>query len=323
MKKRRLNIEILTKICCFVLVLSTICFGFVGCKKKTPKIPEQLETEDNNGIEEPIVNVYNTTTEQVEQMPLETYLLGVVAGEMPNNFPSEALKAQAIIARTFTMYFIANRQSKYEGADISTDISEAQAYAPENINDAICEAIAETKGKVLAFGGEFIETWFHSNAGGKTASTTEAFVGSDGDPEFIKLATSPETENNAQNTTWSVWLSRSEMLSALSKMGKSVSTLSTISIEEKGPSGRATALKFGDTVVSAPEFRIAVGSTKMKSTLISNIVVDKSGATFEGKGYGHGVGLSQWGAKILAEEGKDAENIIDHYFKKVDLVELY
>ena len=295
----------------------------VGCKNKTPKIPEQLEINQQSNVPEPILKVYNTSTNEIEEMPLETYLLGVVAGEMPNNFPSEALKAQAIIARTFTLYFVSTRTSKYEGADISTDINEAQAYNPENINQAIIEAVSETQGKVLSYKGDFIETWFHSNSGGITASTKEAWNKSDDDPEFIKIATSPETTENSNNTTWSIWLSRSQILAALAKINKSVNTVSKITINEKGPSGRAISLKFGDTLVSAPEFRAAVGTTKMKSTLLTNIYVDSNGATFSGKGYGHGVGLSQWGARILAEDGLDANDIIYHYYQNIKINDLY
>lgn len=306
-----------------IAILILASFSFVGCKSKKPEIPEQLNIQNDNGIKEPLISVYNTQTNAIEEMPIEQYLLGVVAGEMPNNFPSEALKAQAIIARTFTFYFVANRTSKYQGADISTDISEAQAYSPENINTAIKEAVAETQGIILSYDGNFIETWFHSNSGGKTASTKEAFNPTGHQPEFIKIATSPETNSNAQNTTWSLWLSRAQILSALSSLGKSVSTVSKIQIYEKGPSGRTTAIKFGDTVVSAPEFRTAIGSTKFKSTYITNITVDNNGATFSGKGYGHGVGLSQWGAKILAQEGKDAQDIIKHYYQNIDIIDLY
>ena len=242
---------------------------------------------------------------------------------MDPSFPAEALKAQAVLARTYTMFFVANKQSKYEGADISSDISEAQAYAPERITDEIVKAVAETQGKILSVGGEFIEAWFHSNSGGKTAFRSEAFVYGEDDPEFVKTVSSPENANNSQNYEWDVWLSRAEILSALKKMGKEVSSVSNISIGKTGSSGRILTLFFGDDEVFAPEFRIAVGSTKLKSTLITNIDVDSYGATFSGKGYGHGVGLSQWGAKVLAEDGNDFVDILKYYYNKIDIVDLY
>lgn len=307
-----------------VLAFAGVCFCASACKKnKKPKLPSGLQSTEQNGATEPVISVYNTSSKTIEKMPIENYVAGVVAGEMPNDFPAEALKAQAILARTYTLYFVANKSSKYKGADISNDITEAQAYAPQNINDAIIEAVAETQGKVLSVDGQYIEAWFHSNSGGQTATTAEGFSGSANQPEFVKSVSSPETSQNAQNTVWSTYLLRSEILSALKNMGKNVDSVSKISVGTKGPSGRAITLVFGNTTVSAPEFRLAAGSTKIKSTLFTNIAVDSKGATFSGKGYGHGVGLSQWGAKVLAEKGSDAEDILHHYYKNINISDLY
>lgn len=307
---------------CFIIF--ACCFGLFACKKVAkPTIPQELEMEKTGGVVQPIINVYNATTNKIETMPLETYVMGVVAGEIDSSFPQEAIKAQAVLARTYAMYFVANGGSKYEGADISTDIEEAQAYAPERITDNIAEAVAETQGKVLAVGGEFIPSWFHANSGGMTALVTEGFGNAQNEPEFIKSVSSPENDTNSKNATWSVWISRSELLSAIKKTGKQVETVSKISVGKTGPSGRALTLLFGKDEVDAPAFRLAAGSTKIKSTLITNISVDKNGATFSGKGYGHGVGLSQWGAKVLAEDGNDFIDILDYYYKNTNIVDLY
>jgi len=298
--------------------------SFCGCKKNAePQIPESVQMEKQDGIVQPVVDVFNTTTNKLEKMPLESYVLGVVAGEMDGSFPAEALKAQAVLARTYALYFIANKTSKYDGADISTDIEEAQAYAPDKITTEIADAVAETQGKVLSVGSEFIESWFSSNSGGKTASVSEAFGANENDPEFVRVVDSPENENNSQNATWSAWFSRAEILGALKKMGKTVSTVSKISVAKTGPSGRAITLAFGNDEVSAPEFRTAIGSTAFKSTLLTNIKVDANGATFSGRGYGHGVGLSQWGAKVLAEDGNDFIDILNYYFKNIKISDLY
>ena len=309
---------------CLSFLIFACSFPLCACKHvKKPKISEQLEMEKTGGVVQPIINVFNTTTNKIERMPLESYVMGVVAGEIDSDFPSEAIKAQAVLARTFALYFVDNGTSKYEGADISTDIQEAQAYAPEKITDEIAQAVAETQGKVLALGGNFVPSWFHSNSGGKTATVEEGFGNENFEPEFVKMVSSPENADNSQNAIWNVWLSRSEILSAIKKMGKQVESVSKIAVGKTGPSGRALTLLFGKDEVTAPEFRRAVGTTKMKSTFITNISVDSSGATFSGKGYGHGVGLSQWGAKVLAEDGNDYIDILKHYFAKIDIVDLY
>ena len=97
----------------------------------------------------PMLNVYIVASDQLEPMDVETYLLGVVAGEMPNHWPIEALKAQAILARTFVLKFITEKDSNYPGADISTDIAEAQAYDATAINERIRQAVQETAGLIL------------------------------------------------------------------------------------------------------------------------------------------------------------------------------
>ena len=117
-----------------------------------PTLPEKLETGDHG---EPILSVYNVSADKIEEMNLEDYVMGVVAGEMKNDWPLEALKAQAILARTFVLKFCDSKNSRYDGADISTDVREAQAYAPENINDRVRQAVDETRGVVMSADGEY------------------------------------------------------------------------------------------------------------------------------------------------------------------------
>ena len=84
-----------------------------GCSSTKPTIPDKVEMKEEGGVVQPILNVYNTSTQKIEEMPLESYILGVVAGEMDGSFPAEALKAQAVLARTYTLHFLANKESKY------------------------------------------------------------------------------------------------------------------------------------------------------------------------------------------------------------------
>ena len=309
---------------CLVLAfLFVLTLAFTGCNSKETKIPEIPNSIAITEYEEPVLSVYVVEDKKIENMPLEMYLEGVVAGEMYTSWPLEALKAQAILARTYTLHFVKNKgNSKYEGADISTDISEAQAYNKNGINDRVKQAVRETRGVVLANDGEFIESWFHSNSGGKTASVKEGLGGNE-TPEFVKIATSPETERNAQNTTWSATFAKTEILNALRKLNISVPSVSNVSVSARGESGRALTLNIGGKTVDAPALRLALGSTKMKSTYLTNIETTSTSVIMQGKGYGHGVGLSQWGAKILAEEGKTAKQIVQHYYQNIDVVKLY
>ena len=303
-----------------VLFLSFLMvFSFVGCKEESAQIelPQNISlTEEDN---QPTLKFYDINTKEITEIELEEYLKGVLAGEIYNSWPIEALKAQAILARTFTLNYLQNNKSKYNGADISNDINEAQAYDASKINENIEKAVAETRGKVVVQDGKLIEAWFHSNSGGVT---TNAKTGLNylGEESFTKSTKSPETAENSENFEWVVKFSKSEILSALRAMGVSVQSISNFEVGEKDASGRAITLKMGGAEFSANTFRSKIGSTKMKSTLITDIVVSSSSVSISGKGYGHGVGMSQWGAKVLAEEGKTAKEIIEFYFDNIEVV---
>jgi len=300
-----------------VLCAACVCF-LIGCKEDKTQIelPQNISLTEEE--KQPSLKVYDINTKSVVSMELEEYIKGVLAGEMYNDWPIEALKAQAILARTYTLHFLQNSTSKYEGADISNDVTEAQAYDATKINENIEHAVNETRGKVIVANDELIEAWFHSNSGGVTTSakTGLSYLGEE---NYTKSTKSPETADNSENFIWSITFTKSEILSALREMGVSISTISELSVGETDGSGRAITLKIGNSEFSAPTFRLKVGSTKMKSTLIDDIVVSKNSISMSGKGYGHGVGLSQWGAKVLAEEGKNAEDIINHYFQNIEI----
>ena len=299
---------------CFALALNIF-----GCKNNNSvevELPNEISkvTEDN----EPILKVYDTSSKSIKEMSLEKYLLGVVAGEMYNSWELEALKEQAVLARTYTLYFLQNFSSKYEGADISNDVTEAQAYNESMINDNIKKAVEETKGKVLTVDGEIIETWFHSNSGGVTTTSNNG-LNNKADEKYTKVQKSVETAENSQNYEWRATFSKDKVLNAIREMGASISSISSFSIGEVDASGRAKTFKIGGSEIDANTFRLKLGSTEMKSTKITNLVVSSTSIYMEGKGYGHGVGMSQWGAKILAQEGKDYQEILNFYFDNIKI----
>ncbi len=307
----------------FSCVLVILCMpAIVGCgeQKGNVKIelPKEIALTEDKSM--PKLKVYDTNIKGIVEMELEDYLLGVVAGEMYNSWHDEALKAQAILARTYTLYYLQNFKSKYEGADISNDVTEAQAYDESRINDKIKNAVKETRGKVVLFNDELIETWFHSNSGGVTTTAKNGL--NYGDTEgYTQIKKSVETSENSENFEWSKTFTKTEVLSALREMGGSVSSVNAFRISEKDDSGRAKKFQVGTTEIDANTFRLKIGSTEMKSTLITDIIVSANSISFAGRGYGHGVGMSQWGARILAEEGKSAEEIINYYFKDVKIAE--
>ncbi len=284
------------------------------------KLPAKLSMEGG----EPSLKVYVVSAKKVEAMPLEKYLEGVLAGEMKNDWPLEALKAQAILARTFVLKFIEEKESKYPGADISTDIEEAQAYDTAGVNDRIREAVKETKGLVLASQGDLPYGWFHAHSGGLTAKAKEGLEYERAEPRYTKIVKGRESDKAPKDVAkWTATFTAAEVLKAASRAGVSGSKLEGIQIGQRGESGRATTLVVNNTSVPAGSFRIAIGSTKMKSTLLDEIKMEGGKVTFSGKGYGHGVGMSQWGAYGLAEQGEKAETIVQYYFDGCEVVRLW
>lgn len=145
-----------------------------------PAVLDELPRGENKL---PLINVYLTDASAVAEMDIETYVCGVLAGEMPSDWPLEALKAQAVLARTFVLKFVSEKSSRYGGADISTDITEAQAYDADAVNETIRQAVNETRGQVLlTSSGELPYAWFHAHSGGTTALAERLSAGTSRSP---------------------------------------------------------------------------------------------------------------------------------------------
>ncbi len=305
-----------------VLLLLTLCLTLTSCAAKPP-LPKEFSAErlPSPSQNPPLLDVYVLADDTIRQMDIETYVMGVVAGEMPNNWPLEALKAQAILARTFVLKFIAEKTSRYPGADISTDIAEAQAYDEAAINDQVRAAVTETSGEILlAPDGALPYTWFHAHSGGQTALAQEA-IDWQGDEPLHTLSTagldSPDAPDSAK--TWTAAFTADEFLAACRDAGYAVASCQRVTTGETGPSGRAVTLIVDGTRVSAARLRISLGSTKMRSTLLTSITVFGDTVTLSGRGYGHGVGMPQWGAYALAQDGWPGEEIALHYYRDLSI----
>lgn len=294
--------------------------------------PEDKLERNEDGI--PLLKVYVVEDEAVETVDVETYVEGVLAGEMKNDWPSEALKAQAILARTFVLKFVQEKESKYPDADISTDIEEAQAYDREAVNDAIREAVAATRGQVLSAEGELPYAWFHAHSGGTTERAVTGLGWDEAEPAYTAVVQGNEpttVEDEADQQTlkeaqmWEANFSAEAFQDACAKLGADVKiTADTrLSVGERGEGGRAKSINIDGQQVDASELRITLGSTEMRSTLLTSLKVQDGQVVMAGKGYGHGVGMSQWGAYGMAQEGQSAEEIVSHYFTGVTVEKLW
>jgi stage II sporulation protein D len=284
---------------------------------EAPKFENLPENITDGG--ESVLNVYNAKAKKIEQITLNEYLYGVVAGEMKNDWPEEALRAQAILARTFLLEFLTNKESNFENADISTDVKEAQAYNKESINDIVKEAVESTDGMIVTSNNEPIIAWFHSCSGGITATATEG-LGHKEDVPYIKSVESDESEAPEDVRAWTNTFTKDKLMAALADMEEDIGDFKTIEMGKKGPSGRCITLKFGDAEIPCVNLRLALSASEFRSTLLDELTYENDKLKVSGKGFGHGVGMSQWGAKKMADDGKKAEEIINHYFNEVQIV---
>lgn len=267
-----------------------------------------------------------------DEMPMEQYVKGVVAGEMGRlppkgeedeaDWPTEAYAAQAILARSFAMDYL----EEAGGNEIAAEHEAAQAYNPDNIIPAIEEGVEMTRGRVMMYGDEYVRAWFHSYSGGKTATAKEGL-----DHEDVPYVNSVDTGKNEYApddvTDWRFRQNLSDVETALAAADVDVGNVRDVRIKERGPSNRVTAFEIvggdGTQTVSGNEFRLAVGAEKLKSTRIDEWEVKDDVLTATGTGFGHGVGLSQWDTYKMAKDGRAPEDIVTFFFDGVDIRKMW
>ncbi|NLM98288.1 MAG: SpoIID/LytB domain-containing protein [Halanaerobiaceae bacterium] len=303
-------------LCLFCLLLVLI---MAGCESGTggKAVRRRNVLKDEPQI---IVELANN---QEKKLGLEEYITGVVAGEMKPDWPENAYAAQTIIARTFALKYLSDNKTNR----ISGSYQFAQEYRPEKITPEIREAVKKTRGEVIVYKDEYINAWFHASAGGQTTSAKVGLGFEKEEPPYIISVKSPDEEAPADIKNWEVIFADSEIIRALQELGYSIDSLSNIEIVDKDQTGRVVSFMItgGDDsiTVKASEFRNALDPQKLKSTKISGLKRTAGGFAFKGSGYGHGVGMSQWGAYKMAREKKSPEEIVSHYYKDVEIVKEY
>ncbi|HEX3032191.1 MAG TPA: SpoIID/LytB domain-containing protein [Bacillota bacterium] len=291
----------------------------VGCQRRQEQKPIPRATKLGN---EPQISLFINETGQKKVIGIEEYLTGVVAAEMDTGWPLEALAAQAILARTFTMENIKQgRVKKLHGTDASTSVEEFQAYAPKKVNARVKKAVAMTRGEVVLYRDKYIHAWYSACDGGKSATAREGLAFNKQPTPYLKVVedgcmkvTTPE------NQRWTARFTAEQVRQAVLKStGQNTGSINSVSITKKGPSGRAETIKVGNAEVSGPALRLALGSDTVRSMKLDSLYHQGGTVYFQGKGFGHGVGMCQWGANKLAKSGKSPEDIIRFYFKNIDI----
>jgi stage II sporulation protein D len=248
--------------------------------------------------------------EVVNLVPLEPYIASSVASETPADWPSEALKAQAVAARSYALYQQARHSA--ESYDLESSVI-SQRYAAGATPTAAAEAVRATEGEYLAFQGEPILAVFHSSSGGATASAEE--VWGEAIP-YLQSVSSPD--DGAPDFFWSYQIELTALATALREAGYSCGSLDTVRVSERSSSGRVERIQLGSTLLSGRDLREVLGGRALRSALFE---VRREGdrVSFLGSGSGHGVGLCQWGASQLARRGQSYRQILSHYYPGTQL----
>jgi len=320
-----------------VIALSlTLIFSLAGCNWfRQPESPSpdpqpgekvEIPQEISQGSDqEPQLKVYMAEDGNVETLDFEEYIQGVVAAEMDPEWPVEALAAQAIKARTFALQKIAEQGTlENRDAHASTDIEEFQAYDASRINDNVGDAVEKTRGMVAVYQGEFVRGWFHAYCGGITATPSAGLNYQDDDPPYLEPVENPCRDYvDEDEEFWTATFSKEEVRTAVQDIAnEDPGNFDSIDISSE-ENNRATVFTIGDIDVPAPELRLALGSTEMRSTWVETPEVSDAEVKFSGQGYGHGVGMCQWGAKGWADQGLSAEEIIKKFFTGVEIQKIW
>jgi stage II sporulation protein D len=250
----------------------------------------------------------------INVLPIEDYIKSVLPKEVSASWNIEALKSQAVISRT---YAIANlKRHSAQGFDICSTIH-CQVYGGASSEvDSCNKAVLDTQCKILSYDGKFANTVFHANCGGHTEDPKYIWNSKKDTPPYLKgvkcgyCAAAPYTK-------WEKTLDESFIRKQLS-YNNNIGKIKSIKIKGKTSDGTAKKLKIthskGEVTLNAYQFRLAVDAWQIKSHAFDFIKKDGDKFYFKGRGWGHKVGLCQWGAKGMAEKNKTYKEILAYFY---------
>ena len=307
------------------LVLTVLLFGGAYLAAGGPAAePEPAAPETAAVHHDRDVTLTIQDGDTTEQMTLERYLTGVVRGEMPASFEMEALRAQAAAERSYVYYQLAaGRKDAHPYADFCTDHTCCSAYLSETAarekwggdfapwNTRVEQAVSDTDGQVVLYNGRPILAVFHSSSAGRTAAAGDVWSG---DLPYLVSVDSPEGEETVPNyystVTFTAAEAKEKLLTAHPELKLSGTPDRWFGAAAENGSGRVETVSVGGTDIEGTELRRIFG---LRSACFT-VAADSESVTFRVTGYGHGVGMSQYGANQLAREGKTWQEILEWYY---------
>lgn len=266
---------------------------------------------------DPVISVWNARAASVHEFSLEDYVRGVVAAEMPASFHPEALKAQAVAARTYALRRVEGdvRLAELSGAHISSDFQRHQAWIDEaqfvaarpGAGEAqwarIGEAVDGTRGIILTYDGEPIEALYHSTSGGHTEDAARYFVG--GKP-YLRALPDPYGDHSPAHATRTVM----SVTEVFHRLGVDEGAPRSVHVARRTEAGRADEVIVGEQRFTGRDVREALA---LRSSWF-DVTVDDERIIFDVRGNGHGVGMSQYGADGMARAGYSFDQILNYYY---------
>lgn len=287
-----------------------------------PKTGETASASVPTATETAPTGDYSTVTVLVDnqptQLPLEDYVAGVVAAEIPNDFPLEAIRAQAVAARTYAVYkMAAGRPAAHPDADVCDDYHHCAAYRDIAVETAsgsdlsrVQQAVQDTEGEILTYDGAPIAAVFHCVSGPRTEAARDVWGE---DVPYLQSVVSPggtAYSNYEAAVTVSAAEFREKVAEAFPSADVSGPPNDWFKASVRSDAGGIITVQLGGVTVEGTAVRELFG---LQSTNFTITTTDDS-ITFHTIGYGHGVGLSQYGAKYMAEQGADYTEILAHYY---------
>ncbi len=256
----------------------------------------------------------------INELDLEKYLVGLINHEISSSWNMEAVKAQAIVARTYALFQRSQRQEDFY--DLESTVLD-QVYGGSLLEDERARrAVEETRGTIITYNGKPIRALYHSCCGGHTESS-RYFTGED--LPYLEGVACPFCRN-APNFFWIYSISLDKLSRRLNAAGVVSGRIASLSVARRSPSTRAVefAVVAGSktTMVPGETIRRIVGYDRLKSLMIK-LTVRNGEAVFMGSGAGHGVGLCQWGMKGMADKGYRSAQILGYYYPGTHLAKAY
>ena len=303
------------KILLAVVLMLTAILIIVSLSIK--KVTEPIVMEE--GKEPIVIRLLDESTNEITNINLEDYIIGVVAAEMPASFELEALKAQAVAARTFAMYKKETRNLDY---DLIKGVKD-QAYKDNktlltqwNVNFftnylKIRKAVEETQGQVLTYNGEIINAFYFSMSNGYTENCELVFAQ---DLPYLNSVSSKWDNESLNNYSYTTTFSKEDFCSSLGI------TCDKIEIQDitRSDANRVLTIIINGQTFKGTEVRSKLG---LRSTDF-DITINESDITITTRGYGHGVGMSQYGANGMAQDGYSYEEIVKYYYQNTEITNL-